>query len=89
MKLNHNYPQNPNTFLFKIFLLNILYNMFSKKFGLKIADLMPSITYNTEKDLHSNQNVENYIRSYVIPSYNIDKINEALKLMSDANIKDE
>ncbi len=89
MKLNHNYHQNLNTFLFKIFILNILYNMFSKKFGLNIADLMPSITYNTEKDLHSNQNVENYIRSYVIPSYNIDKINEALKLMSDANIKDE
>ncbi len=63
--------------------------MFSKKFSLKKADLMPSITYYTEKDLHSHQNVENYIRSYVIPSYNIDKINEALKLMSDANIKDE
>ncbi len=63
--------------------------MFSKKFGLKIADLMPSITYYTEKDLNSNQNVENYIRAYVIPSYNIDKINEALKNMNDANIKDE
>ncbi len=63
--------------------------MFSKKFGLNIADLMHSITYNTEKDLNSNKNIENYIRAYVIPSYNIEKINEALKNMNDANIKDE
>lgn len=63
--------------------------MFSKKFSLKKADLIQSITYYSEKDIYSNQNIENYIKSFVIPNYEKNKINEALNLMKDTVIKDE